>query len=464
MSPKNILIESLKARFFWWVIAGLFILLPMLIVLFIWDSNSLILEKKIELSTNFLMLAVVLLGLLLISLNTYSTKILVREIREKLSGKDSHFSTNKQLLLEKLIDNQDIQIDVSYGDITEGKPNTNGFHQAIEQLGSNQAETRLGAIYTLEQIAKDVPAKQWTIIEILAAFIRENAPVFNSNSDEEEEEEEEEGISLLATDIQAALTAIARRDVSKEPGKQKLDLRYINISNADLTEGNLEGADFTGADLRGVIFYGAKLKAVDFSGVNLQEAVMYEADLNEALFYEANLQMAILRKANLNNAVFYGADLQSATLYDANLSEAIFYQAKLQATNFCDANLIRANLEACNLTNSNLIGANLQGANLIGANLQNATLSTANLQEAILLEAVLSKANFSDANLSKANLVGANLAGTIFQDANLNGTDLSRVENWEARQIETGLGDSTTILPDGLTMPSHWKNLNSESL
>jgi uncharacterized protein YjbI with pentapeptide repeats len=460
MSPKNILIESLKARFFWWVIAGLFILLPMLIVLFIWDSNSLILEKKIELSTNFLTLAVVLLGLLLISLNTYSTKILVREIREKLSGKNSHFSTNKQLLLEKLIENQDIQIEVSYGDITEDKPNTNGFHQAIEQLGSNQAETRLGAIYTLEQIAKDVPAKQWTIVEILAAFIRENAPVVNSNSDEEMEE----GISLLATDIQAALTAIARRDVSKEPEKQKLDLRYINISNADLTEGNLEGADFTGGDLRGVIFYAAKLKAVDFSGVNLQEAVMYEADLHEALFYEANLQMAILRKANLTNAVFYGADLQSATLYDANLSEAIFYQAQLQATNFCDANLTRANLEACNLTNGNLIGANLQGANLIGANLQNATFSTANLQEAILLEAVLSKANFSDANLSKANLVGANLAGTIFQDANLNGTDLSRVENWEARQIETALGDSATILPDGLMMPNHWTSLNSESL
>lgn len=460
MSPKNILIESLKTRFVWWVIAGLFILLPMLIVLFIWDSNSLMLDKKIELSINFLMLAIVLLGLLLISLNTYSTKILVREIREKLSRENSQFSTNKQLRVEKLIDNQDIQIEVSYGNITEDKPNTNSFHQAIEQLGSNQAETRLGAIYTLEQIAKDVPAKQWTIVEILAAFIRENAPVFNSNSDEEEEE----GISLLATDIQAALTAIARRDVSKEPEKQKLDLRYINISNADLTEGNLEGADFTGADLRGVIFYGAKLKAVDFSGVNLQEAVMYEADLHEALFYEANLQMAILRKANLNNAVFYGADLQSATLYDANLSEAIFYQAKLQATNFCDANLTRANLEACNLTNGNLIGANLQGANLIGANLQNATFSTANLQEAILLEAVLSKANFSDANLSKANLVGTNLAGTIFQDANLNGTDFSRVENWEARQIETGLGDSTTILPDGLMMPSHWTSLNSESL
>lgn len=459
MSHKNILIESLKARFVWWVIAGLFILLPMLIVLLIWDNDSLILDKKIELSTNFLMLVVVLLGLFFISLNAYSTRIIVREIGEKLNAKNSNFSTKKQLLLERLIENQDIKIEVSYGDMPEEKPNADGFHQAIEQLGSNKAETRLGAIYTLEQIAKDVPAKQWTIVEILAAFIRENAPVFNSNSDEEIEEE----VSPLATDIQAALTAIARRDVSKEPEKQKLDLRYINISNCDLTEGNLEGADFTGADLRGVIFYGAKLKAVDFSGVNLQEAVMYEADLHEALFYEANLQMAILRKANLTNAVFYGADLQSATLYDANLSEAIFYQAKLQATNFCDANLTRANLEACNLTNGNLIGANLQGANLIGANLQNATFSTANLQEAILLEAVLSKANFSDANLSKANLVGTNLADTIFQNANLNGTDLSRVENLELQQIETALGDSTTILPDDLTMPSHWANFSSES-
>jgi uncharacterized protein YjbI with pentapeptide repeats len=459
MSPKNILIESLKARFVW-VIAGLFTLLPMLIILLIWDSDSFILDQKIELSTNFLILVVVLFGLFFISLNAYYTKVLVREIREQLGGKHSSYPAKQQLRLERLIENQGIQIEVTYGDVTEDKTSIDGFHQAIEQLGSNQAETRLGAIYTLEHIAKDVPAKQWTIIEILAAFIRENAPVFTSNSDEELEEE----LSLLTTDIQAALTAIARRNISKEPERQKLDLRYINISGADLTEGNLQGVDFTGGDLRGVIFYGANLKSADFSGVNLQEAVMYGADLHEALFYEANLQMAILRKANLTNAVFYGADLQSATLYDANLSEAIFYQAKLQAANFCDANLTRANLEACNLTNGNLIGANLQGANLIGANLQNATFSTANLQEAILLEAVLSKANFSDANLSKANLVGTNLAGTIFQDANLIGTDLSRVENLEVQQIENALGDSTTILPDGVTMPNHWTNVNSESL
>ncbi|WP_062294251.1 hypothetical protein [Nostoc piscinale] len=35
---------------------------------------------------------------------------------------------------------------------------------------------RLGAIYTLERIAKDSAKDHWTIMEVLTAFVRENAP------------------------------------------------------------------------------------------------------------------------------------------------------------------------------------------------------------------------------------------------------------------------------------------------
>lgn len=429
---------------------GLLILLLFGIVFIFSENANLSIEEKIDCITQVITATAAILGLLIISVNAYYISILAQGIQQGSFNIGENFSSAKQLLLEKLIENQDIEIEVSYGEPGSENLTPERLYQAIGQLGSIQIETRLGAIYTLEQIAKDCPKDHWAIMELFAAFIRENAPIIIDDEGQLEE------VSPLPTDIQAALTAIARRDISKEGENPKLDLRYIDIRGADLSDANLRGTDFTGSDLRCCSFFGANLETADFSGVNLQEAVLYEANLQSCLFYEADLQAAILRKANLKSAVFYRANLQAAILYDANLFEAIFYQANLSSANLCDVNLKFANLEACNLSSTNLIGSNLEGANLIGANLQNASLSTANLQEAILYEAILLKTNLCDTNLTKANLVGANLTGAILQDANLNSADLSRVENLEQNQIELAFGDRATILPNTIKLPDHW--------
>jgi uncharacterized protein YjbI with pentapeptide repeats len=451
----NIPTDVAKVKLFWQLITGLFILILSLIVLLILDEQSLIFEQKIEYITHLVTGTATIVGLGIIAYNVHYTRMLVKEIQEKNSN-GSNISSAKLLLLEKLIENQDIQIQVSYTDSGESRIITEDFYSCISQLGSDKPEARLGAIYTLEQIAKDNKSKQWTIMETLAAFVRENAPAIMSEDEGEDDDKFDPELLVLPTDIQAALTVIARRDVSKEPKNKKLDLRYVDIRGADLSGANLQGADFTGSCLQGCLFYEANLEAADFSGADMQSTVLYESNLQEALFYEANLESAVLPKANLKKAVFYQANLHLATLYDANLSEAVFYQANLEGANLSDANLKFANLEGCNISGANLIGANLQSANLIGANFQNASLSTASLNEAILFEANLIKANLCNANLTHANLVGANLNNAILQDADLTGADLSRAENIEQQQIESAQGNTNTTLPKHLTPPSHW--------
>lgn len=446
----NIPTDVAKVKLYWQLITGLFTLTLSLIVLLILDNQSFVVEQKIEYTIHLLTAVATIVGLGIIAYNVHYTRMLVKEIQDK-NNNGSNMSSAKLLLLEKLIENQEIQIEVSYTDPGDDKT-PEDFYQAVEQLGSDKASARLGAIYTLEQVAKDSPSKQWTIIETLAAFIRENAP-YAKNDDEVDELEE---LILLPTDIQAALTVIARRDVSKESKNQKIDLRYVDITGADLSGANLQNADFTGSCLSGCLFMQANLQGVDFSEVEMQSSVLYEANLTEALFYEANLTGAVLPKANLTRAVFYQANLNLATLYDTNLTEAVFYQANLEGANLSDANLKLANLEACNICHANLIGANLTGANLIGANLRNASLSTACLTEAILFEATLSKANLYNANLTHANLVGANLTNTTLQDADLSGADLSRVVNLEQQQLELAQGNTNTTLPQHLTPPTTW--------
>ena len=67
---------------------------------------------------------------------------------------------------------------------------TDRFSKAIDQLGTVPAsggvdangrprinlEVRLGGIYALERIAADSPRDQWTIMEVLTTYVRENSP------------------------------------------------------------------------------------------------------------------------------------------------------------------------------------------------------------------------------------------------------------------------------------------------
>ncbi|MFM8007220.1 MAG: hypothetical protein ACKO86_20270, partial [Dolichospermum sp.] len=58
---------------------------------------------------------------------------------------------------------------------------TERLSKAIEQLASDKPEVILGRIYTLERIVRDSEPDQWTIMEVLTAFVRQNAPIIKEN-------------------------------------------------------------------------------------------------------------------------------------------------------------------------------------------------------------------------------------------------------------------------------------------
>ena len=53
---------------------------------------------------------------------------------------------------------------------------TDRFTKAIAQLGDGNMAIRLGGIYALERIAKDSKKDHGPIMEVLTAYVRENAP------------------------------------------------------------------------------------------------------------------------------------------------------------------------------------------------------------------------------------------------------------------------------------------------
>jgi uncharacterized protein YjbI with pentapeptide repeats len=125
-------------------------------------------------------------------------------------------------------------------------------------------------------------------MEMLTIFVRYNTPYTP------QEKSKSNFKTKICTDIQPALTVIARRDVKKDPKNQILDL-----SNTDMRGVNLNGANLAGANLYQVNLAGAILKSANLSGTILSAANLSEANLSGA-----NLAGAILNSANLSRALF----------------------------------------------------------------------------------------------------------------------------------------------------------------
>ncbi len=61
--------------------------------------------------------------------------------------------------------------------LTEERLITDRFAKAVTQIGDDKEEVVIGGIYSLERIAKDSPKDQWTIMEVLTAFVRKNSSI-----------------------------------------------------------------------------------------------------------------------------------------------------------------------------------------------------------------------------------------------------------------------------------------------
>src|SRR5665647_1749920 len=207
------------------------------------------------------------------------------------------------------------------------------YSRAIDQLGSEKIVIRLGAISSLEMIAKKSDEYYWSIMENLTTFIRTNSRVEDwENKNEELKDPKSEQIDLkhkVRVDIQAIINVIGRRRSFFKAGEPKrLYLRQTNlrmISFADaLPEGaNLEGAWLDFSDLIGAYLAKAHLKKASFTGSNLNIAQLNGADLTEA-----HLDRAYFRHANLSGANLSEADLSAAHLEEANFGGANLKGAK----------------------------------------------------------------------------------------------------------------------------------------
>ena len=128
---------------------------------------------------------------------------------------------------------------------------TDRYTKAIEQLGSDKLDVRLGGIYALERIAADSPRDHPTVVEVLSAFVREHGQPPTSTTG-----------ALLSvkppTDVQAALDVLGR--LPQRSGVSRGDLSAALLAFAGLRRANLSSAHLEGADLSGAVLDGVDLR------------------------------------------------------------------------------------------------------------------------------------------------------------------------------------------------------------
>jgi Pentapeptide repeats (8 copies) len=175
---------------------------------------------------------------------------------------------------------------------------TDRYTKAIEQLGrldgdQPNIEVRLGAIYALERIAHDSPRDHWTIMEVLAAYVRQNAPAgpLDEGSCKPLPERPR-------TEIQAILTVLGRRSVDsrhERPGLQ-LDLSSTNLQGAYLVGSNLQGAYLVKSDLRGAYLDESTLLDANLNGAYFSDPRLdqdFSASSRENAYYESAVREAL---------------------------------------------------------------------------------------------------------------------------------------------------------------------------
>lgn len=169
---------------------------------------------------------------------------------------------------------------------SEEKVVEEGEWQAFSETKPN-LEVRIGAIYALERIAQDSERDHVQIMEILCAYIRQNAPVTEQRS-------------KIRADIQTALNVLGGRSeeqrklkrstpTPRRPEGYRLDLKHTCLNGADMVGLNFDRGvffetTFDYAFLNDASFIDANLKACRFFNTNAIRTDFTCAELHEAEF------------------------------------------------------------------------------------------------------------------------------------------------------------------------------------
>lgn len=183
-------------------------------------------------------------------------------------------------------------------------------------------EVRIGAVYALERIAQDSLRDHIQIMEILCAYIRQNAAVRSLEPNEPPFDR-----AIPRADIQAAVSVIGRRTAQQKQieksARFRLDLRNTNLAGIDFSEGDFSAAMFHHCRLEASIF-----RNCDLAGTEFFHSLLNFADFLNANLYGTRFDLAII------NRPYRGTGAIGPTIANGNIYGISIAGANMPAINY----------------------------------------------------------------------------------------------------------------------------------
>ncbi|MEV7130050.1 pentapeptide repeat-containing protein [Streptomyces sp. NPDC093260] len=230
---------------------------------------------------------------------------------------------------------------------------TDRFSRAVDQLGSDKLDVRIGGLHALWRIAEQSARDREAIISIQAAYLRTHLPWPPAGPESPGADVPINDLAPLETraaDAQVALTALGVLCQHREQS-------WVNLSITDLRRADCDGlwfpeVNFDRACMEAAGLYHANLTRASLVSVNLRHADLTTAILRRARCILADLRAAKLVETDLRDVDFTGTDLREANLRKANAHGAVFHRADLRM----------ADLRGTDLSTADLVEARLTGA------------------------------------------------------------------------------------------------------
>ncbi len=228
------------------------------------------------------------------------------------------------------------------------------YQKGAEMLGSSTLSVRMAGIYALERLALDhAELYHVQVMQLLCAFARTPTGTEKIPGHITTGYGDKEGNPRVREDVQAAITAIGRRSdesiVLEKAEQFRLNLRGVDLREAELSALNLSGAVLVNANLNDCRAFDANLSGTDMQLCKMRGSKIRDANLCGSIVLNADLTGAFAARTNFSKAALgatlAGADLSGARLGDARIANSDFERASLKNANFSGATFVHA-LEA----------------------------------------------------------------------------------------------------------------------
>jgi hypothetical protein len=350
------------------------------------------------------------------------------------------------------------------------------FKDAIELLGNDKMDVRLGAIYSLEQLMKEKPDDfAVRVVNILAAYVANRGAqvtaAFNGRL-KITETNLSDGEALNNENNWDVLKKIVAREYYF--GEVKTKLISVNCFDEDVSVEKIPSQPPYTDIITALKILGSRFKLnlpdiienqidfnlphIDFSLFPISPFTLYQVYTGEEKkvkkqrsnkVYNKSFMFADCKEADFSDIQFNGADFTGAELYETNFSNS-----SLQWVNFSSATLTRTNFnnvkfEGVIFTKTDLCSVNFHEArSLFWVNFTDAKLERVNFSGLDLMQINLSNVEFGRFNSLAVNnfrstdIRGVNLRGVIWKKEHYPNSPSNKND---PRLI----WDDDTIWPDG---------------